>query len=146
VLAIVDAIAMRHAVLGLVLAAAVIGVSAGRAMTGDPVLRAASATHGHVVVSFTLGDLRPGVIEVATSSSTLRSGGFVPGNVRLEESVTQVPDPATGAVVWRTHKRLAAGTYFVAVSAVATDGVTDCGPLRGNCLVRWSNVRRVVVR
>ena len=56
------------------------------------------------------------------------------------------PDPATGVVSWRTHKRLAAGTYFVEVSAVESDGVTDCGPLRGNCLVHWSNVRRVVVR
>ena len=131
---------------GLVLAVAAFGVSAGRAMPGDPVLRTATVSHAHFVVSCVVGDLRPGVIEVATSSIRGRNGGFVPGNVRIEESITAAPDPATGIVSWRTARRLSAGTYFVEVSAVATDGVTDCGPLRGNCLVRWSNVRRVAVR
>ncbi len=115
-------------------------------MPGDPVLRTATVSHAHVAVVFIVGDLRPGVIEVATSSARGRNGGFVPGTVRVEESITAAPDPATGIVSWRTARRLSAGTYFVAVSAVATDGVTDCGPLRGNCLVHWSNMRRVVVR
>ena len=137
---------MRHAVLVWMLAAAAFGVSAGFAMPGDPVLRTATVSHAHVAVVFTVGDLRPGVIEVATSSARARNGGFVPGSVRTEESITAAPDPATGVVSWRTARRLAAGTYFVEVSAVATDGVTDCRPLRGNCLVHWSNVRRVVVR
>jgi hypothetical protein len=137
---------MRRVSLGFVLAVAAISVSAGVAFSGDPVLRTATALHGHVVVSFVVGELRPGVIEVATSSARARNGGFVSRSVRIEESITAAPDPATGMVSWRTARRLAAGTYFVEVSAVATGGVTDCGPLRGNCLVHWSNMRRVVVR
>ena len=67
-------------------------------------------------------------------------------NVRIEETITARPDPATGVVSWRTSRRLSAGIYYVEVSAFATDGVTDCGPLRGNCLVHWSNVIRLAVR
>jgi hypothetical protein len=137
---------MIRVALGSGLAVAAIAVSAAVAASGDPVFRSATGSHGHVVVTFTVGDLSPGVIEVATSAATARAGGFVPGSVRIEETITATPDPATGVVSWRTRRRLPAGTYFVEVSAIATDGVTDCVPLRGNCLVHWSNVRRLVVR
>jgi hypothetical protein len=53
----------------------VIAVAAGVAASGDPVLRSARESHGHVVLAFTVGDLSPGVAEVATSAVMARMGG-----------------------------------------------------------------------
>jgi hypothetical protein len=111
-----------------------------------PFLGAASQVRGHVSVTFTLGDLTLGQIEVATSPKTRPYGGFLVANVKLREVMSTRPDPATGLAHWRTHKTLPAGIYYVHVSGSETDGVTDCKPGQPSCLQHWSNVRRVAVR
>ena len=116
------------------------------AAPGAPVLRSATASQRHVLVVFTIGDLRPWEVEVATSAATEASGGFVPKNVRLREVIRAKPDPSTGLVRWRTRATLPARTYYVRVSAIETDGVTDCPPQQRNCLVHWSNTGRVLIR
>jgi hypothetical protein len=118
----------------------------GIAAPDNPLLRSAFASHGQVVVAFTVADLQPWVIEVAASSETEASGAFRRGAVRLREVMTARPGSATGLVHWTTTKELAPGTYFVHVSAIETDGVTDCRPQERNCLVHWSNARRLVIR
>jgi hypothetical protein len=129
--------------LGLVVAAL---ASAGLAAGLVPVLKTASAVNGHVVVTFTLtGDLLPGQIVVATSPRKTPSGAFLRSTVRLREDVTSKASAAE-VVRYRTRKALAAGTYYVEVSGVETGGVTDCVPRAADCLVHWSNVRKVVVR
>jgi hypothetical protein len=112
----------------------------------EPWLRTAASLHGHVVVTFTVGELRPGLIEVAVARATDFSGAFVHRNVRLREGVSSRPDPVTGLVRWRTKSTLPARAYYVEVSGFETDGVTDCLPQLRNCLEHWSNQRRVVVR
>jgi hypothetical protein len=68
-----------------------------------------------------------------------------PPSIKLREAIHASPDPATGVVRWRTNKSLAAGTYYVEVSGIETVGLTDCIPRRADCLVRWSNPRRLVI-
>ena len=113
---------------------------------GTPVLRSAVQSHGHIVVTFTSADLRPWLIEVAVSRATDASGAFLAGEVRLREQMTARPDPVTGVVRWRTLKSLPARDYYVEVSGIESDGVTDCLAQQRNCLVHWSNLRRVRVR
>jgi hypothetical protein len=120
--------------------------SAGRAVPGAPVLRSATASDGHVVVVFTVGDLQPWLIEVASSPGAEASGAFPPRTVRLQEMIRAQVDPATGLVRWRTRHALPARAYYVRVSGVETGGVTDCLPQQPNCLVHWSNTRRVLLR
>jgi hypothetical protein len=120
--------------------------SSSFAASGDPVLRSASQSRRHIVVTFTIGDLRPWLIEVALSRATDASGAFPAGAVRLREQVRARADPMTGFVRWRTLKTLPARDYYVEVSGIESDGVTDCLVQQRNCLVRWSNVRRVRVR
>ena len=115
------------------------------AAPNTPVLRSASAPHGSVFVTFTVVDLQPWLIEVAVSSQTEALGAFRPDAVRLREVITARPDPSTGLVRWRATKRLATGTYFVHVSGIETDGVTDCRPQARDCLVHWSGARRVLI-
>lgn len=134
----------RVLMVGVVLAA--LTGSLGRADPGAPVLRWAAARGGHVIVTFRVGDLRPGSIEVAVSGVTDARGRFLTRNVRLREAVSAQPDPVTGIVSWRTSGRLPARTYAVQVSGIESDGVTDCLPQLRDCLVHWSNVRRVSVR
>lgn len=55
-------------------------------------------------------------------------------------------DASTGLVRDRTREALPAGSYYVRVSGLETDGVTDCLPQLRNCLVHWSNTRRVLIR
>lgn len=111
-----------------------------------PWLRTAASLHRHVSVTFTVGDLRPGLIEVAVANTTDYSGAFLSRNVRLREAVSSRPDPVTGVVRWRTKSTLPARAYYVEVSGFETDGVTDCLPQLRNCLEHWSNRRRVLVR
>jgi hypothetical protein len=124
-----------------------VGVAGPRSLAapGTPVLRSASAPHGRVLVTFTVADLQPWSIEVAASSQTEASGAFRPDAVRLREVITARPDSSTGLVRWRTTKLLAPGTYFVHVSAIETDGVTDCRPQARDCLVHWSGARRLLI-
>lgn len=132
---------MRRAlsIVGLVVVATV--ASVGLAAVTQPVLRSAAQINRHVVVTFTVGDLRPGVIQVATRPERAPSGSFLAANLMLSEVVNAKPDPATALVRWRTRKALPFRTYYVLVSGIETDGVTDCKPPRRNCLVHWSNVR-----
>lgn len=120
--------------------------SAALAATAQPTLRSARQSDRHVVVVFTVGDLRPGVVQVAVRPTKGPSGGFVAANLMLTEVVSAKPDPATGLVRWRTRHTLPLRRYYVQVSAIETDGVTDCKPSLRNCLVHWSNVRVVSPR
>lgn len=130
------------------LAAVTIGLLASSvlAASGAPVLRTAEAVRGHVVVTFTIADLQPWLVEVAVSSTTDTQGEFLTRDVRLRERITARPDPVTGVVRWRTQKRLPARDYYVEVSGIESGGVTDCLPQVRSCLVHWSNARRVRVR
>jgi len=110
-----------------------------------PVLRSASALHGRVLVTFTVADLQPWLIEVAASSQTEGSGAFRSDAVRLREVITARPDPSTGLVRWRATKPLAPGTYFVHVSGIETDGVMDCRSQARECIVHWSSSRRLLI-
>lgn len=116
------------------------------ASSSGPVLRSAISRHRHIVVTFTVADLRPWVIEVAVARTTDVSGQFLARNVRLRELITARPDSANAVLRWRTSKSLPPRRYDVEVSGVETDGVTDCLPQLRDCLVQWSNVQPVVVR
>src|SRR5262249_59300222 len=101
---------------------------------------------GDIAVTFTVGDLLPGLIAVGKG---VRAGA--PDSLRivrpvLREVVTAKVDPETGLVSWRTRARLPRGVYRVQVSGVLSDGITSCFPHGADCTQRWSNVRRVVVR
>ena len=109
------------------------------AATG-PSLRSVSSKRRHVVAVFTLGDLTPGQILVATRPRKQPNGEFVAANVRLRESMA--PTTHNGISRYRTRHRLKPRRYFVEVSGRVT---TDCLPGH-TCAVRWSNVLRVVIR
>jgi hypothetical protein len=102
-----------------------------------PNLRSATAVRGHVVVRFTLGDLAPGRLLVASRPATLNNGKLAAANVLLNEPLRSVKT-ATGYRA-RTRHTLPPGRYYTQVSAVL---ITDCIPHK-QCPVRWSNVRRV---
>ena len=134
-----------HAVSSAVLAIALLA-SSSLAASSAPVLRSVTQTHRHIVVKFTVAALQPWLVEVAVSRGIDASGALLRRNVRLRERITARPDPVTGVVRWRTLKALPARVYYVEVSGIESDGVTDCLPQQRNCLVHWSNVRRVQVR
>lgn len=102
-----------------------------------PNLRSATAVRGHVVVRFTLGDLSPARLLVASRPTTLNNGKLAAVNVLLNEPLRSVKT-ATGYRA-RTRHTLPPGRYYVQVSAAV---IIDCIPHRV-CPVRWSNVRRV---
>jgi hypothetical protein len=140
-------IAMKRGLIG-VLAVAVSLTSGASAASGGPVLQSVVALKRHVVVTVAVSDLAPGRVEVATRPATAPRGGFALANVKLRETIKA--QPGTGGLVrWQTRAVLPRGTYYVVVSGFLTDGVTSCTPLpfkgNGNCLERWSNVRKVVV-
>jgi hypothetical protein len=137
----------RSAVLsGFALVLALAFATSGSTSPGAPVLRSVTTADGHLVVTFTLGqDEAPGRVLVATSPAGLSHRVAAPG-VKLREAMHASSDPTTGLTHWRTRKSLPAGTYFVEVSGVQTLGITDCRPRRPDCLMRWSNMRRVVIR
>ena len=109
-------------------------------------MRSVAPAHGRIAVRFTVADLRPWLIEVAVSRATDAWGAFLRRDVRLRERVMARPDPVTGVVRWLTLRALPARVYYVEVSGIESDGVTDCLPQQRSCLVYWSNVRRVRVR
>ena len=117
-----------------------------RALGEGPTLRTAVTSKGHVVVTFSPGDLTPGEIAIASKSARRPDGGFPRANVRLLERVTAKTDPATEIARFRTHRALAPGTYYVAVSGFLEEPPPSCFPISSRCTERWSNVRRVVVR
>jgi hypothetical protein len=119
--------------------------AAASAATRQPDLRMATASEGHIVGVFSLGDLAgPARIQVATRPARAAGGGFVPENVRLRERI--VVSPTTREPVrFRTHGVLAPGTYYVAVSGSLEEPPPSCFPLRSHCAERWSRTLRVVV-
>jgi hypothetical protein len=128
-------------IVGLAVAAGT--ASAALAAAGQPTLRSAALINRHVVVEFTVGELTPGVIQVALRPTKSASGNFLAANLVVSEVVGAQPDPASGVVRWRTRKALPFRRYYVQVSGIETGGVTDCKPGRRDCLVHWSNVRVV---
>ena len=119
-------------------AAAVTGVSA--ASSDLPYLRSASASKGHVIVVYRLGELLPGRIVVAVRPRTNARGALLKTNRRIDEPLrgTKI---ASGLRA-RTRHTLAPGRYYVQVSGTVVG--LDCLPKKP-CPPRWSNVRRVVV-
>ena len=127
----------------VLLAAAVLGaafVTTVSAASPVPYLRSALARTKHVVVVYTLGDLTPGRILVATRAGTERDGKFVRANIRVSEPLTGTKT-ATGFRM-RTRHALRPGRYYVQVSGVVVG--LDCTPQKP-CKTDWSNIRRVVV-
>lgn len=122
------------------LAAAI--VTAASAATSVPHIRSATAVRRHVVVVYTLGDLIPARLVVATRAQTLPNGKFVQSNVRFSEPLvgTRV---SGGAYRMKTRHTLARGRYYVEVSGTVV-GI-DCTP-HAMCQTDWSNVSRVVVK
>jgi hypothetical protein len=129
----------------LVLSIAVALVSAGAAPGGEPTLRTAGASKGHIVVAFFPGDLVPGELAAATQAARGVNRGFVRANVRLRERITAKTDPATGIVRFRTHGTVPPGAYYVAVSGFMQEPPPSCVPITSHCAERWSNVQYVVV-
>ena len=111
----------------------------------DPVLRSATVSRGHVVATFSLGDLAPGVIVVSTSRRLDANGALSRAGVRLRERLPIRPVPRSRVVVYRTRRALAPGVYFVQLSGVDLGGTLDCAKPGPGCGSEWSNVMRVVV-
>jgi hypothetical protein len=130
---------MTRAFASAVLAAILAGGAS--AATTLPHLGSAASHRRHVVVTFTLGDLTPGRLVVATSPKTEPNGAFVKANVALDEQLA-AKKTATGYRA-RTSHRLAKGRYWVEVSGVVVG--LDCTPHKP-CRTDWSNTRRVRVR
>jgi len=106
-----------------------------------PHLSSAASHKRHVVVTFTLGDLAPGHIVVASHGKTRPNGSFVKANIVLDEQL-KAAKTTTGFRA-RTKHRLATGRYWVEVSGVVV-GV-DCTPHKP-CRTDWSTSRRVTVK
>jgi hypothetical protein len=110
-----------------------------------PILRSARAVHHHLVLSLSVADLRPVELTVARRRAVDATGALLRKNVRFRETI-RLRASGGGVARWRSGRRLRRGLYFVQVTAVETGGVTDCPRFSPDCNVRWSNVRRVVVR
>ncbi len=109
--------------------------------TSVPYLRAVSVHNRHVVAVFTLGDLAPDHIAVASSPQTQANGAFVRANVRLQEALPRLTRVPNGYRV-QTRHTLGAGRYYVKVSGLVVG--LDCTKLKP-CRQDWSNVRRIVI-
>lgn len=133
----------RRLLAGIIVAAALGAV--GPAAAGQlHILRSATVVARHVVVSISVGDLRPTELTVSKRAAVNADGALLARDVRLRETI-RLPGVDRGAVLWRSSKALGPGVYFVQVTAVESGGLTDCPKFLRNCLDRWSNVRRVVV-
>ncbi|HEX7309539.1 MAG TPA: hypothetical protein VF232_00035 [Gaiellaceae bacterium] len=111
-----------------------------------PYLKSTAASRGHVVAVFTQGsaetdDSVPSHIAVATKAATQYNGSFIPANVRVSESMSNVTRTAAGLRARTVHK-LKPGRYYVKVSTIAIG--LDCTP-KLPCKELWSNARRVVI-
>jgi hypothetical protein len=122
--------------------AAALAVSQAGAASALPSLRTAISQRGHVVVTFSLGELAPGRIVVAVGPATRADGRLVTANIRLDEPLGPVQTAAGYRA--RTRHVLAPGTYFVQVSGTVLG--LDCMKLKPwQCQQDWSNLRRVRV-
>ena len=128
----------------VLLAAAALGaafVTTVSAASSVPNLRSAVARNRHVVVVYSLGDLMPGRILVATRAQTAPNGKLLKANVRLNEQLTGTK--VANGYRMRTRHTLGTGRYYVQVSGVVVG--LDCTPKKP-CQTDWSNVRRVDVK
>ncbi len=126
----------------VLLVAAALGaafVTTVSAASSVPNLRSAVARNRHVVVVYSLGDLMPGRILVATRAQTAPNGKLLKANVRLNEQLTGTK--VANGYRMRTRHTLGTGRYYVQVSGVVVG--LDCTPKKP-CKTDWSNVRRVV--
>jgi len=128
----------------VLLAAAALGaafVTTVSAASSVPNLRSAVAHNRHVVVVYSLGELLPGHILVATRAQTAPNGKLLKANVRLNEQLTGTK--VANGYRMRTRHTLGTGRYYVQVSGVVVG--LDCTPKKP-CQTDWSNVRRVVIK
>jgi hypothetical protein len=116
-------------------------VTAASTASSVPYLRTATTANRHVIVVYSLGELAPGRLLVATRAQTQPSGRFLESNVRLNEPLRGTK--VTSGLRMRTRHTLRPGRYYVQVSGTVL-GV-DCTPQKP-CPTDWSNVRRVVVK
>ena len=126
----------------VLLAAAALGaafVTTVSAASSVPNLRSAVARNRHVVVVYSLGELLPGHILVATRAQTAPNGKLLKANVRLNEQLTGTK--VANGYRMRTRHTLGTGRYYVQVSGVVVG--LDCTPKKP-CKTDWSSVRRVV--
>jgi hypothetical protein len=107
-----------------------------------PLLVSAGSRGGHVTVTFSVEGAVPASFVAATSPRTDALGALTSG-VRLREPLRIAA--RQGLLRWRSRAVLARGRYFVQISGVDTDGVTDCLPKQRACGQEWSNVRKVFV-
>ena len=129
----------------VLVAAAALGaaiVTAASAATSVPHIRSATTANRHVVVVYTLGDLIPGRLMVATRAQTAPNGKFVQSNVLFSEPLVG-KKMAGGAFRARSRHTVRAGRYYVEVSGTVVG--LDCTPKRP-CQTDWSNIRRVVAK
>jgi len=122
----------------LVVGAIVLGSAAA---TSLPYLKSAVPHKRHVFVTFTLGELAPGRIVLASHARTQPNGAFVTANIVLDEPLK--PVKTTAGFRARTAHRLAKGRYWVEVSGLVVG--LDCTPHKP-CPTDWSNARRVTVK
>jgi hypothetical protein len=134
----------RHLLIGAPAVAAVIALSAAASAQSMPQLVSARSQHRHLVLVARFGDLAPREVRVAIRPATGGNGALLAGNVRFDVAFSSAVRTASGER-WRSPQLLRRGVYWVQVSGVETDGVTDCPPKLRNCATHWSNVRRVVV-
>jgi hypothetical protein len=129
----------RHAAPALVAALAALVLTAISAASSPPTLRTVAASRGHIVVTFSLGNLAPGRIRVAVRRATTPDGMLLAANVRLTESL-RARKTASGRWRARTRHTLKPRVYYVQVSGIVI--ALDCTPKKP-CPQDWSNVRRV---
>ena len=141
------AVRSRSAIVAAAALAAVFLTNVSAATSAAPYLRSVAPSRGHVVAVFTLPaagetpETAPDQIAVAVRPGVQTDGSFVPGNVRVRESLTNVTRVATGLRVRTVHK-LRPGRYYVKVSGTVIG--LDCTP-KLPCKELWSNARRVVI-
>jgi hypothetical protein len=108
----------------------------------QPNVRSVSQRDGHVLIRFTLGDLAPGQVVVATRPRLSESGALAKG-IKLRD---RLPKPAPNGIgKWRSAHPLPSGLYYVQISGIDLGGVTDCKPRQPGCGQEWSKPRRVVI-
>lgn len=136
---------MARSLLAGVVVAAALGAVGLAAADQLPIIRSVTVAHRHVVLEFSVRDLRPVEFTVAERRGVDANGALLRKNVRLRETI-ELPSSTNAVVRWQSPKALNPGIYFVQVTAVETGPVTDCPPKMPKCGEQLSNVRRVAVR
>lgn len=111
--------------------------------TAEPHLQTVVPHSGFLALAFTVGDLVPVQVQVASGAPTPTPGVFAASRIKLHERMNV---SGTSSVLhWRTQTALPPGVYAVRVSAMLSDGFTSCIPRNPSCSLRWSNVVRVTI-